>query len=87
MYKQLYVLMGLWLYIIFKYLLMTFTANVQTAVCPDGSVAVYFTVLLPSLNVCPGLSPSTCSTVTLPELSTAVGGFHATTAVLLPLSE
>ena len=66
---------------------MTFTANVHTAVCPDGSVAVYFMVLLPSLNVWPGLSPSTCSTVTSPELSTAVGGFHVTTVVVLPLSE
>ena len=87
MYKHMYVLMGLWLYIIFKYLRMTFTANVQTAIFPDGSVAVYFMVLLPSLNVWPGLSPSLCSTVTFPELSTAVGGFHVTTVVVLPLSE
>ena len=46
MYTRLSVLIGLyvgiWLYNVFKYLLMAFTANVQTAVCPDGSVAVYY---------------------------------------------
>ena len=65
---------------------MTVTVNVQVAVFPDESVAVYVTVVCPTLKVDPGCKPEVRRTcIFSPELSVALGTTQSTvTPVVTP---
>ena len=63
----------------------TLTLKVQDVALPEASVAVYFTLVVPSGNEAPLGKPAVCESVK-EQLSLAVGAVHETTAEQFPAS-